>query len=63
MVAEIAYLRIVEQLFPTTFGDSRPSYLLATTGRACAGGGDVHSTYAESFDADECANSECDQRS
>ena len=58
MVAEIAYLWIVEQLVPTAFGDSDPSYLLAATGRARAGGGNMHSTYAEGLDADECANSE-----
>ena len=34
MVAEIAQLRVVEQLVPNAFRDRRPSYLLATTGRA-----------------------------
>ncbi len=62
MVAEIAHLRVVEQLVPTAFRDSRPSYLLATTGRARAWSGDVRSTYAESVDADERAISECNQR-
>ena len=46
----------------TAFRDSRPSYLLATTGRARAWSGDVRSTYAESVDADERAISECNQR-
>src|SRR6267378_3128701 len=62
VVAEIAHLWAVEQLVPTAGGDSRPSYLLAATGRARAGGGDVHSTYAEGLDADECANGKCNQR-
>jgi pimeloyl-ACP methyl ester carboxylesterase len=53
MVAEIAHLRVVEQLVPTAFRDSRSSYLLATTGRARAWSGDVRSTYAESVDADD----------
>src|SRR5580658_217110 len=62
MVAEIAHLRVVEQLFPTAFRDSRASYLLAATGRARAWSSDVHSTYAEIVDADERATSECNQR-
>ncbi len=62
MVAEIAHLRVVEQLVPTTFGDSCASYLLAATGRARAWSSDVHSTYAESIDADERSISECNQR-
>src|SRR5258706_8814164 len=62
VVAEIAHLRVAEQLVPTAFGDSRASYLLAATGRTRAGGGDVCSTYAEGLDADECAISECNQR-
>ena len=62
VVAEIAYLWIVEQLVSTTFGDSRASYLLAPTGRTRAGSSDLRSTYAESADTDERAVGQCNQR-
>src|SRR5437660_820039 len=44
MVAEIAHLRVAEQLVPTAFGDSCASYLLAATRRARAWSSDMHST-------------------
>jgi hypothetical protein len=62
MVAEIAHLRVAQQLVPTAIGDSRASYLLAAAGGTRAWSGDVRSTYAESVDADERAISECNQR-
>jgi len=54
MVAELAYLQIVEQLVPTAGDDSCAANLLAATGRARAWGGHLHSANAKSTDPDEC---------
>src|SRR6266850_4364634 len=62
VVAEIAYLWVVEQLVSTAFGDSRASYLLAATGGTRAWSSDVRSTYAESINADERTVGERNQR-
>jgi hypothetical protein len=63
VVAEIVYLRVAEQLVPTTFKDSDPAHLLAAAATARHGSGDLRTTHAESTHADEPTASECDQRS
>src|SRR5580693_499312 len=62
VVAEVAYLRVAEQLLLPAIGNSHPTHLLATTRRTCGGSSDLHSTHAESTDADEPAIGQRDQR-
>ena len=54
---------LLEQFVPTNRGDSGAAHLLAATGRTCAWNGDVHSTDAESANANEPAIGKRDQRS
>src|SRR5260370_18861621 len=63
VAAKTAHLRIVEQFVPTSFEDSCLAHLLAATRATREWSGDLHSTNAESADADEHTISECDQRS
>jgi len=63
VAAKTAHLRIVEQFIPTSFEDSYLAHLLAATRATREWSSDLHSTNAESADADEHTISECDQRS
>ena len=63
VATKTTHLRIVEQFVPTSFEDSGLAHLLAATRATREWSGDLHSTNAESADADEHTISECDQRS
>src|SRR5579883_93095 len=55
--------RPAQQLVPTHGGNPSGADILAAAGSACAGCLDLHPAHAKGVDSDECAISECDQRS